>query len=529
MIESRSLSSGFLASVKRFPGRVALRAEGRELTYSELFDLSAAIATTLRRESPDPDPGLTAVFGYRSVVAFAGVLGALLRGHGYVPLNRTFPVDRSRTMLQRSLCRAIVVDLESSAQLDDLLDGCAAGLCIILAEHDDVSGFSARMPQHRFLGRSDLAEPADPVAADPDDIAYLLFTSGSTGVPKGVMVAHRNVIPFVDAMVERYGITEEDRFSQTFDMTFDLSVFDMFVAWERGASVHCPGQRELIQPGRFVRESSLTVWFSVPSTGIFMRRLGALKPGSYPTLRWSLFCGEPLPVPVAQAWSDAAPDSIVENLYGPTEVTIACTLYRWNPGTSLDECERGLVPIGEPYPGMRALVADEHLRPVAPGEIGELLMGGAQVTPGYWKDPQKTAEVFVIPPDQTDLHYRTGDLVRRPREGQPLVYIRRMDHQIKIQGHRVELGEIEAVLRRESGIDAVVALGWPVTDQGAGGVVAFIGDPALDVQEIQRRCGEHLPGYMVPRKIHLETQLPLNSNGKFDRKALFTILEERDS
>ena len=178
---------------------------------------------------------------------------------------------------------------------------------------------------------------------------------------------------------------------------------------------------------------------------------------------------------------------------------------------------------------MRALVADEEFLQVAPGEIGELLMSGSQVTPGYWKDPEKTAEAFVIPPGETEVHYRTGDLVRRPREGQPLVYLRRRDHQIKIQGHRVELGEIEAVLRRESGVDAVVALGWPITDQGAGGVVAFIGDPEVDVLEIQSRCAKQLPGYMVPRKIHLENQLPLNSNGKFDRKALLTILEERDS
>ena len=134
MLESRSLSSGFQASLDRFPERVALRVEGQELTYGELFDLSAAIAATLRRESPDSDPALTAVFAYRSVVAFAGVLAALFRAHGYVPLNRTFPVDRSRTMLQRSLARAIVVDRESSAQLDDLLNGSEAGICVILPE-----------------------------------------------------------------------------------------------------------------------------------------------------------------------------------------------------------------------------------------------------------------------------------------------------------------------------------------------------------------------------------------------------------
>ena len=145
-------------------------------------------------------------------------------------------------------------------------------MLIILPEHDDVSALAARFPAHRFIGAREL-EPAEswrPGPVSPDAIAYLLFTSGSTGIPKGVMVAHRNVTAFLEYMVDRYHVTETDRLSQMFDMTFDLSVFDMFVAWEAGACVCCPSEKTLIKPAAYVEEMGLTIWFSVPSTATFM-------------------------------------------------------------------------------------------------------------------------------------------------------------------------------------------------------------------------------------------------------------------
>jgi non-ribosomal peptide synthetase component F len=330
---------------------------------------------------------------------------------------------------------------------------------------------------------------------------------------------------FIETIVERYGIDERDRCSQTFDLTFDLSVFDMFVAWERGACVCCPSERELMAPGSFVRRAGLTVWFSVPSTGAFMRKLGMLKPDSYPSLRWSLFCGEPLPDEVARAWAAAAPNSTVENLYGPTEATIACTVQAFDPARPRELSVNGIVPIGEPLGDMTALVVDEDLREVAPGGDGELLMAGPQVTPGYWHDPERTAAAFVVPPGRDAVHYRTGDRVRRPTNGGPLAYLGRVDHQIKVLGHRVELGEIEAALREESGIDAAIAVGWPLTPSGAGGIVAFLGDLEVDVDALRSALSARLPDYMVPRKVVLLEELPLNANGKFDRRALLASLE----
>ena len=524
-----TLRDGFLHSAAAEPRRPALEVEGATFSYEELYRRAAVLAATLERELPEADPPLTAVFGARSATAFSGILGALLRGHGYVPLNPKFPAERSRVMLTRAGCQALIVDEDSFPLLPEMLEGVEQPLVIVVPDRIEVAGLAARLPHHTVVGAEHLASPEDwsPTPVDPEGIAYLLFTSGSTGVPKGVMVAHRNVRRFIDVMVERYEIGPDDRLSQTFDTTFDLSVFDMFVAWETGACVCCPPERELLAPGRFIRESGVTVWFSVPSTAVFMRRLKQLKPGAYPELRWSLFCGEPLPADVAQAFAGAAPNSIVENLYGPTELTLACTLYRWDDERSPAESALGLVPIGEPYPGMTVLVADDELREVAPGSDGELLMSGPQVTLGYWRDPEKTAAAFVVPPGREEVFYRTGDRVRRPRDGAPLTYRGRVDHQIKVLGHRVELGEVEATLRDASKVDAVVAVGWPSTPAGAGGVVAFVGDLNVDVPALLERLRERLPPYMVPREVLLLDDLPLNANGKYDRGALRRGLDER--
>jgi acyl-coenzyme A synthetase/AMP-(fatty) acid ligase len=259
-----------------------------------------------------------------------------------------------------------------------------------------------------------------------------------------------------------------------------------------------------------------------------MKQFGMLKPGAFPSLRWSLFCGEPLPLASTAAWQKAAPNSSIENLYGPTELTIACTRFRWNESVPSTHCELGIVPIGTPFPGMAALVVDEELREVGPGETGELLMTGPQMSLGYLDDPGKTAIAFVAPPGRTDVYYRTGDRVRCATVERPMTHLGRLDFQVKILGHRVELGEIEAVMREESGLPGVVAIGWPVTESGFGGVEAFVeGD--IDVAQLRTRASMRLPDYMTPRRIHAMAHLPRNSSDKVDRQALTKWLGEQDA
>ena len=517
-----------MQSAERFPERPAVFAEARTLSYHELQGLATRIAATIQAHPEFSQVPLTAVFGYRSQTAFAGVLGALLAGNGYVPLNRTFPTQRTEVMFERSECRSIIVDTGSLPQLGKLLDRADQPLLVLLPDAPEAREYREQWPRHTLFGLGNLHSSGswrEPTAT-PDAIAYLLFTSGSTGMPKGVMVTHRNVTSYLDYMVDRYEITERDRVSQMFDLTFDLSAFDMFMAWERGAYVCCPSQKTLIKPGKFVRDMELTVWFSVPSTVAFMKQLGMLKPRQYESLRLSLFCGEPLPVSSATAWLEAAPNSILENLYGPTELTISCTLYRWDRVRSPGESELEIVPIGYPHPGMNVLVADQNLNEVAPGEDGELLMNGPQMSLGYWKDPEKTAAAFVIPPGKSDVYYRTGDRVRRPIGNRPLTHLGRTDFQVKVLGHRVELGEIEAVVRKISGLDGVIAVGWPVTSSGCGGIEVFLEGEVKNKDVLRNAVASTLPEYMVPRRFHCMGRLPRNVNDKFDRKAMLKSLEE---
>jgi amino acid adenylation domain-containing protein len=524
----RPLWSGFLKSSEKFAARPAILANNQELTYRELRERALRLAATVQSlQNPSATP-LTAVFAYRSPTAFIGVLGSLLAGNGYVPLNRTFPIERTQVMLDRSECSTLIVDESSLPQLSHLLQSAQQSLAVLIPDLVDVESYKTRWPRHKFLGAADL-QPATAWREpefETDSIAYLLFTSGSTGIPKGVAVAQRNVTAFLDYMAERYAITENDRLSQMFDMTFDLSVFDMFIAWERGACVCCPSQKTLIKPGKFINEAGLTIWFSVPSTAVFMKQLGMLKPGQYPSLRFSLFCGEPLPISSAEAWLAAAPNSIVENLYGPTELTIACTLYRWDPAASAAESELGIVPIGYPYPNMNVLVVDDNLREVAPGQEGELLMNGVQTSLGYWRDSAKTAAAFLVPPGQTEIFYRTGDRVRRPTGDKPLTHLGRIDSQVKIFGHRVELGEVESKVRDACKLDGVVAVGWPKTDSGFGGVEVFVEGPESGLEGIRQTVAADLPEYMVPRRFHFMDRLPRNANNKYDRKAMQKLLEE---
>lgn len=523
----RSVLSGFLRSAERFPDRPALQVGDRTISYRELRDRAAAAAGTLLGEGPQGGPALTAVFGHRSLTIYAAVLAALLRGHGYVPLNPAFPIERTRRMLVHSDCRSIVADAHGMAQLDELLQGVDTPLLVLLPDESDPAGLRKRWPRHRFLGGPDLRSEGVLQVPEPGDdaIAYLLYTSGSTGQPKGVMVAHRNVVHFVDYMAERYAVTEEDRFSQTFDLTFDLSAFDMFVAWERGACVCCPTQAQKLFPAKYVTDCGITIWFSVPSTAVLMSRLRMLRPGKFPNLRYSLFCGEALPVEVVRNWEQAAPASCIENLYGPTELTIACTLYRWSSARSPAECEYGVVPIGAPYPGMRVLVADADLKEVPAGQTGELLMTGPQLTPGYYRDPARTAAAFVVPPGKSETYYRTGDRVRRPVGDGPLVYLGRIDNQVKIQGYRVELGEVEAVLRQEAAAETAVVLGWPLTPSGADGLVGFVGASGGHADAIRHRVAARLPPYMHLSEVRFIGEWPLNANGKIDRRALLQLLD----
>jgi len=547
--QSKGLISGFFRSLRANSARPALELGELSLSYEQLWNYAGRITACLKK-TLDPSEKVVAVLADRSLGAYGGILGVLGSGRGYVPLNPKFPLDRTLVMLRASGCKTVVVGKECASTLASLLPRVNSPLTLIIPD-DGWEPDRAPASSHRVFTASQLSKVADPIdpIVDGGDTAYLLFTSGSTGVPKGVAVSQSNVVAYMEYAARRFGMNADDRCSQNFDLTFDLSVHDLFTCWDAGATL-CPYPEKALTPAVFVDEKQLTCWFSVPSVAMFASKLGILEPGAFPTLRWSLFCGEALSASLAEAWQQAANNSILENLYGPTEATIAITWYRWNSATSPAECVRGLVPIGWPFDGQQVCAVDDNLAPVPTGESGELCLGGSQVTRGYLNDPEKTAKNFVrlkqsskhaegqLPHSQTNdsqsgvqesaqIWYRTGDLVRQDGRG-CLFYLGRRDFQVKVNGYRVELQEIDLVLREAARTESAVAIPWPLSEGSASGIVGVLSgaDPSLDKQLIAA-CEARLPRYMVPTRICHFAQMPLNVNGKIDRGKITEMLAEQ--
>jgi amino acid adenylation domain-containing protein len=526
----RNLASGFFESAERFPERQALVVAGASFSYHSLRQEAARVGATLQSVGGHQS-GVVALLAHRSKTAYAGILGILAAGKGYAPLNPKFPLDRTLRMLTLSGSSILIAGAESFANLPNLLSKVTGSLIVVLPDCDVAPAWSKELPKHRFLPAGQMSSGGNLSFSGElasAAIAYLLFTSGSTGQPKGVAIHHSNVQPYVKYVCERYAVTEEDRFSQEFDLTFDLSVHDMFVCWERGACLFSVPEKSVMMPAKFIRDHELTMWFSVPSVVGVLDKMRLLNPGSFPSLRHSLFCGEPLPAKYAALWQRAAVNSTVENLYGPTEATIAITHLRWNSAKHEKEYLNGVVPIGWPFAGQMCRIVDEEKRTVATGESGELCLAGSQVTNGYWSDPDKTRERFVqLPGCDGTTWYRTGDLVKQDAEG-CIHYLGRIDHQVKVRGYRIELQEIEAVLRRVCQTEQVVAVGWPVRNGLAEGIIAFVSrNETGDENVVLEECRESLPEYMIPRRIYLRSEFPLNANGKIDRQALIRQLDAK--
>lgn len=509
-------------SCRRYPDAVALVLDKRNWTYAEI-DRTARRWASCLLDAAGGRPRRVGVLGYRSETSYVGVLASLFAGAAFVPLNPRFPVQRTRKMIEMAELDALLVDSVSLPQMRELTAGLSRPPAVL------TPSTSAADALYDVIFDSEVMADAQPLSTLPeiskDDIAYILFTSGSTGEPKGVPITHANITSFLDTNLERYGIGPDDRLSQTFDQTFDLSIFDLLMAWASGARVCAMQPIQLVAPASFIREQGVTVWFSVPSLAIMMQKNNFLKPNSMPSLRWSLFCGESLPQSTAEAWQLAAPNSTVENLYGPTELTIACSAYRWDPDSSPAECVQGLVPLGPVYEALSAELVDDRLQPVPDGEPGELCVAGPQTFPGYWRAPDLTdAQTFVHEgrAGRPRRYYRTGDLMRRLPSGN-YAFLGRRDQQIKLRGYRIELSEIEAALRLAGCMEAVV-LPFPGA-QHPDTLVAFVSG-VVDTSALADSVRNVLPSYMVPNAIHALGRMPLNANGKVDRHALRQMIED---
>jgi len=405
------------------PASVALRVDGTSHTYADLGRHAQGIAGWIQKQTPE-SPQRVAILGGRSYESYAGLLGACWSGAAYVPLNPRLPAARLQHVLDAIHPDAVLVDAEGEPVLASLPTG-------------------ASWPTVRIRSVDPAHTLREPAPVESDGTAYILFTSGSTGVPKGVAIAFRGVSCFLAAMAERYPLIPEDRVAQPCDLSFDISVSNIFTAWNSGAAVFVVPAAQAMAPRDFLRSEAINAWFSTPSVAVFMEQMKMLRPGVFPALRYTMFGGDGLPASTAERWMQAAPNGTVENIYGPTEITVACTGVRY-AGPETVTPGRGIVAIGTPFTGTELRILDEAGCEVQAGQPGELLIGGPQVGLGYWKDPALTAARFPVIDGQR--WYRSGDVVYRDANGL-YHFLSRVDNQVKVRGYRVELGEIEAHLR----------------------------------------------------------------------------------
>ncbi len=517
------LQQGVTAQAQARPEATALVFKGTRLTYAALEEASNRLARALR-EAGCRRGDRVGLLMPKMPTAIVAMLGALKADAIYVPMDPASPAARQARVLEVSDCRCI---LAAGPVGQSLRDAVAAAT---LRERPIIGWLDEDVPPETdpvFTLHDLAAYPGTPPAyANTDgDVAHILFTSGSTGIPKGVMITHASVAHLIRWAGAYFGIAAADRISQHPPLRFDVSTFDVFGTLWAGAELYLvPPELNLLphKLAQFIREARLTQWFSVPSVLNLMANFDVVGQDDFPVLRRVLFAGEPLPTPTLIHWMRRLPHVRFTNLYGPTETTIVSSYYTV-PRCPTDEREP--IPIGTACDGEELLVLDGQLRPVAPGDIGELYIRGVGLSPGYWRDLEKTRSAFLPYPGGAgpqDRIYKTGDLARRGADR--LVYfVGRADTQIKSRGYRIELGEIETALHSLPGLreSAVVAIqsegfeGWLIC-------CAYVPGPdnGVSTKSLRRDLGTLLPGHMLPARWMRYDALPKNDNGKIDRPRL---------
>ncbi len=523
MTELERLSA---ATICEHGQRPALCIAGQTISYRAFDRWSRRIAGQLRGP-------VAAILAGGSLGTYAGVLAVVRSGRMYVPLNVDLPDERLLQNIAAASADTLIVDRRRIDQACRLLARMPRPMRAVIPEIDDDACPDLR-PHHVVPVGEGPAPPSDEVDVAPADDAplYLMSTSGTTGEPKRISITRRNVQAFLGSIRQLFDFHPEDRFSQFFKLPFDLSVHDMLVTWTTGGCLYVPGPTDLLDPVAFARRNDLTVWFSVPSLASLAIMSRKLKPDSLPAVRHGLFCGEALSWEVVDAFRQAAPQAVITNLYGPTEATIAITRYTVPADDDAPEQRRTSVPIGRPFDGQDAVVVDPELRPLPPGERGELLLGGSQLAAGYVGSPEQTERSFVnleFAGHASRRWYRTGDLAAWTPDG--LVFAGRLDTQVKFRGHRIELGEIEAVLQQVANTPLAVVIGWPPnSSRPVEQLVAFVVTSQPGLQDVLAEMRQRLPAYMVPGRIVAIEDPPgslLNSNQKIDRNKIADMYRMR--
>ncbi|RKH00252.1 amino acid adenylation domain-containing protein, partial [Corallococcus sp. CA053C] len=503
----------FEQQVRKTPDAVAVVHEDERVTYRELNRRANRLAAHLRSGGVGPDD-VVALLLERGVGLLTSILAVFKAGGAYLPLDPHHPAQRHLQVLGQGGVNRVI----STRGLSAVLEG-AAGLDLFHVE--DLDALPARDEDLPALSR-------------PGHLAYVIYTSGSTGLPKGAMVEHRGMLNHLYAKLRDLELGPSDAIAQTASQCFDISVWQFLSALLVGGRVHVYPEEVAGDPRRLferVGEEGITILEVVPSLlRAALEDLSArgLQTFQVPRLRWLLLTGEALPPGLARAWLERQPACPVLNAYGPTECSDDVAHHPIRvPGATGE----AYTPIGRPILNTRLYVLDRWMHPVPPGVVGELFVGGICVGRGYLNDPVRTSQSFLADPFDAGPAarlYRTGDLARFTPNGE-LVFLGRVDHQVKVRGFRIELGEIEVALEALPAVREAVVVAREDTAGNKRLVAYVVAREEVPVAALRQALAQRLPEYMVPSVFMLLEAMPLTSNGKVDRKALPTLRLDREA
>lgn len=483
----KTVLNPFSSSVQENRNRNAFCIKGKYYSYSELGSRVLVVRNALKN-IPYSAIGLVP---NDDLDTYASIFALWLEGKYYIPLHPTWPIERCRDIIEQVDIRYVLDSSENSRFSE-----------IIINLHDDC------LP---------IADMENCIKVSDNEIAYILFTSGSTGKPKGVPISRKNLGSFIEAVwAMGLNVGNNDRCLQCFELTFDLSVFSYLVPLLRGACVYTVPSN-VIKYGyisELLEDYELTIALMAPSTINYLRPY--FDEISVPSLRYSLFCGEALHEELTKEWSSCVPNACIYNVYGPTEDTIFCTFYEYKRN-SKNKSHNGVLSIGRTMQSGQVRILDNDGVETKVGELGELCLYGDQLFDGYWKNKEKTNEVFMTGSDGK-TYYKSGDLCYRDVDGD-IMYSGRIDFQAKIQGYRVELGEIEFHARVFLNDVNVVCVSFE-NEQHLTEIAMFIESTPFSTDTLISKMREKMPPYMIPTKILFEPTFPLNINGKIDRNLL---------
>jgi len=520
-----------IESARKYPDKEAIRFEGQGLTYSQLDTMTNQVARMLREVGVRRGDRV-GIYVHKSLASVISVFGIMKAGGVYVPLDPNAPAKRLAYITRNCDIRALLTSME---QLNHLVQFFSEGTPLrnILLT-DDRDPAKIEFPEGvKVIGWSTVLkqEASAPVPSGTieTDLAYILYTSGSTGDPKGVMISHRTIFTFINWCADTFKMNPDDRVTSHAPLHFDLSTFDIYVTIQTGGTIILVPEKLSVFPVRLVQllqEERITVTYLVPSILSMMVNYGKLYAHDMSKLRLILFAGEVFPIKYLRELVAAIPHPEYFNLYGPTETNV-CTYYKVQP-RDLEPQRTQPVPIGIGCENMEVFaVGDDGQLVTEIGKEGELWARGSCVAQGYWGDTEKTARNFVRnthQPYYEEIAYRTGDIVTLHEDGVNWVYIGRRDHMIKSRGYRIELGEIEAAFYSHKGVKEVAAVAIP-DDLVGNRIKAFVvpmDHNGLTVKELELHAAQKLPRYMVPESIEFRDELPKTSTGKINRPLLAT-------